>query len=176
MSDKASNEYASTQVVPARPALYDKHDDAYLDHMLEQYKVFVDVTLQYWKHIESANNFFLTLHTAIVSAFTFLLIRKVEVPKALVPLLVTMSCAVALQWFLLLRSLQKLNRSMHEIIQEWEKQLPAQPHRVEYYKLFQRGPRYFKIQKLYTFIPILALAAYLAFGVLIFLGIKLVGQ
>jgi len=171
-------ENMSERIVPDPPSIYSDTNDGYRDHLLEQYKHFVEVTMKYWSHIETANQFFLSLHTVILSGFTYLFTSRAILPTPVLAMLVIIACALALQWLMVLRSLQRLNQVRHEIIQEWETHLAAQPYRVECYKLYSdKGPRYtkyFRIQKLYMLIPLLVLIAYLIFGILIALDVKLI--
>ncbi|HLM03498.1 MAG TPA: hypothetical protein VK400_20760 [Pyrinomonadaceae bacterium] len=167
----------SKPVVPDVPSLYTGRDDMYRSHLLDQHRHFVEITMRYWGHIETANHFFLSLHTVIISGFTYLLTSTVNIPAAVLVMLVLVSCAVALQWLMVLRSLQKLNHTRHEIIQEWEAMLPAQPYEVERERLYNdkspRFSRYVRIQKLYMLLPLLVFLSYLVFGFLIFFDIKI---
>jgi hypothetical protein len=144
--------------------------------MLEQYKHFVEVTLQYWGHIATANQFFLSLHTVILSGFTYILVSKANFPSLPLMVLTLFACGAALHWWLLLRSLQRLNRVRHEIIQEWELHLPARPYGAEAWKLYSSTSPvdYFPIQKLYMLFPVLVMLAYLGLAVLIALGFRFV--
>jgi hypothetical protein len=167
----------SNPVIPDIPPLYVNAEAEYRNHLLEQHKHFVETTMRYWGHIETANHFFLSLHTIILSGFTYLLTSSVIIPTAVLAMLVIVSCAMALQWLMILRSLQKLNQVRHEIIQEWETNLPARPYQAEYDKLYlDKTPRYlkyFRIQRLYMLIPLLVFVSYLVFGFLIAAGIKI---
>lgn len=176
MRNTRPEKYASERVVPDLD-LPGEVTDAYRGRLLDQHKHFVDVTMRYWNHIETANHFFLSLHTLILSGFTYLFTSTAALPAPVLAMLVVISCAMALQWLMVLRSLQRLNQVRHEIIQEWEAGLPARPYQVEYYKLYSmkmpRRVRYFRIQRLYMLIPLLVFTAYLVFGALIALGIKM---
>jgi MFS superfamily sulfate permease-like transporter len=177
MQDLPPEKYTSERVIPNPPALAGEANDTYRSQLLEQHKHFVEMTMRYWNHIETANHFFLSLHTLILSGFTYLFTSAARLPTPVLAMLVVISCAMALQWLMVLRSLQRLNQVRHEIIQEWEAGLAARPYQVEYYKLYNikgaRGARYFRIQRLYMLIPLLVFMAYLVFGVLITLDIKI---
>ena len=171
MTEDKKHEYGSTVVVRKQPT--DKPNDDQVSNLLEQYKHFADVTLAYWKHLESVNQFFLSLHTAVVSAFAYLLVKNVAVPRVVLVPLVLFATLMAIQWFMIVRSLQKLNAVRHEIIQEWEESLPAQPYRVEYHKLYEEKRRYLRLQDIYKLVPLLAILVYLVFAVLVGFGVKL---
>ncbi len=177
MHDVLNEKHMSERVIPNPPSASGDANDAYRSRMLEQHKHFVEITMRYWNHIETANHFFLSLHTLMLSGFTYLFTSAVKLPTPVLAMLVVVSCAIALQWLMVLRSLQRLNHVRHEIIQEWESSLAARPYQVEYYKLYSsKGPRYaryFRIQRLYMLIPLLIFTAYLVFGVLITLDIRL---
>ena len=177
MPDIPPENHMSKPVVPDIPALYVNAESEYRNHLVEQHKHFVETTMRYWGHIESANHFFLSLHTIILSGFTYLLTSSVVIPTAILAMLVLVSCAMALQWLMILRSLQKLNNARHEIIQEWEALLPARPYQAEYDKLYLNkgspSARYFKIQRLYMILPLLVFVSYVVFGILIAAGVKI---
>jgi hypothetical protein len=61
MSEHKKQSYGSTVVVGKQATV--KPTDDQISNLLEQYKHFADVTLAYWKHLESVNQFFLSLHT-----------------------------------------------------------------------------------------------------------------
>jgi hypothetical protein len=152
-------------------------DPSYHGRLLDQHKHFVEMTMRYWNHIETANHFFLSLHTVILSGFIYLLTTAARIPAPVLALLVAVACAMSLQWLMVLRSLRRLNQVRHEIIQEWEEGLAARPYKVEYEKLYggnePRSERYFRVQRLYMLVPVLALAAYLVIGLLIATGVRI---
>jgi hypothetical protein len=175
LSERSPKQREPLQVVldPSPPE--GSSGDQHRGHMLEQYRHFVDVTIQYWSHIAPANQFFLSLHTVILSGFIYLLTSEVRIPPLLLAGLTLLACAIALQWLMLLRSLQRLNQVRHEIIQEWERHLPAQPYVAEHYRLYVRAPargRYFRIQKLYMLLPVLTILTYLGLAVSIALDVR----
>jgi hypothetical protein len=161
-------------VVPVPPPY--KDSEGYRGHLLDQYKHFVDVTLQYWNHMATANQFFLSLHTVILSGFTYVLVSKADFPPLLLVVLTLLACGAALHWLLLLRSLRKINQVRHGIIQEWEMHLPARPYGVERDRLYPQGNsmNYLPIQKLYMLLPVLVILTYLGLAVLIALGFRFV--
>lgn len=175
MSDTPPAGYASERVIPDPPP--GAADALYRGQLLDQHRHFVEMTMRYWGHIETANQFFLSLHAVILSGFTYLFTAEARLPSPVLAALVAVASAMALQWLLVLRSLRRLNQARHEIIQEWELSLPARPYRVEYRKLYGGGgprlSRYFRVQRLYMAVPLLVLAAYLAFGLLIHFDIRM---
>lgn len=177
MHDTPPGSYTSDRVVPNPPPLPGDADGTSRRESLEQHKHFVDVTMRYWSHIETANQFFLSLHTLILSGFTYLFTSEARLPTPVLAILVLVSCAVALQWLMVLRSLQRLNQVRHEIIQDWESGLTARPYQVEYHKLYggtrPRHLRYFRVQRLYMTIPLLVFAAYVVLGVLIAADVRM---
>lgn len=177
MPDMPSENYVSKPVIQNIPSLYVDAKDAYPAHLLEQHKHFVEMTMKYWGHIEVVNQFFLALHTVILSGFTYLFTSSASLPTPVLAMLVIISCAMALQWLMILRSLRRLNQVRHEIIQEWETSLAACPYQVEKDKLYNdKNPlfgKYFRIQRLYMVIPLLAFVSYLLFGVLIASGVRI---
>ena len=64
------------------------------------------------------------------------------------------------------KQLQKVERCRHEIIEEWELKLPAQPHRCEFEKLV-KDRKYWPLQSLYKFLPGVAAIAYIGLALVV---------
>jgi hypothetical protein len=141
--------FGASRVVGEVPETYRDADAKYQDHLLEQYKLFVDKTHGYWKQFLSANEFFLKINTLVLSVFAWLVTAKVQIPIPLLLILVVLALLLVAHWFLAIRSLRQLNGVRHEIIQEWENYLPAQPYKCEYEKLYAVKRRYRRFQQLY---------------------------
>jgi hypothetical protein len=134
--------------------------------MLEQYKMFVDQTHSYWIQFVSANEFFLKVNTVILSGFGWLATTNTYVPIVVIALLLVVALVLNLEWLMTISSFRKLNIVRHEIIQEWELKLPAQPHRREFEKLV-KDPKYRPLQALYKILPGVAAVAYVGLALVV---------
>ena len=161
---KSNAYFGSSQVVGA--PLSGTTDEKFDDLMIEQYKLFVDKTITYWIQLQSANELFVKVNTAVVGAFAWLATSKVHVPILVMVLLLMVALVLSYEWFMIISSFRKLNNARHEIIQEWELKLPAQPHRCEWQKLYD-DPKYHALQGLYKILPCVAAAAYVGLALVV---------
>lgn len=103
-------------------------DDDYQAAIMEQYKLYVEMTDRISSRRGLANTFFLTLHSAIL---TLLAALWKEQPDELSPWLLlpalALTLGLCLAWFWLVRSYRQLNSAKFAVIGALERRLPASP-------------------------------------------------
>ena len=103
--------------------------EQYYEHIFEQYKMFVEMADRISTRRNTANAFFLSLHTLIVTVVTFAYDKGLKLnPEWLVvfPLIaVLLLCWV---WWRLIHSYRQLNRAKYKVIGEYEQRLPSSPY------------------------------------------------
>lgn len=162
MIDKQQDAAASTLLrVPA-----DTYGDSYQAHLLEQYKLYLEMADRISQRRQSANSFFLSIHTGLL-ALLGIIIEKGTPPYSLalvllisVPALVLVFC-----WYRLVRSYKDINTAKFRVVHEMESHLPTAPYDAEW-KAVGEG----KDKKLYlpftlieVWIPWLFAAIHMAF-------------
>ena len=106
------------------PAAY-KDSDKHLDHLLEQYKLYVEMADRISARRAIANTFFLTANTALVAAMATYF-EKVSVwCAAFISAAAIVLCYV---WERLVKSYRQLNTAKYKVIGEMEKHLPCSPY------------------------------------------------
>jgi len=115
--------------------------EQYHEHILEQYKLFVEMTDRISSRRDVANGFFLTLNCLILGATGFLFEKQNLLPSKwflLVPLSVLLlECFF---WWRLIISYKQLNGAKFQIIGEMESRLPATPYgKAEWDLLLKKG-------------------------------------
>ncbi|HQQ98560.1 MAG TPA: hypothetical protein PLX35_14915 [Cyclobacteriaceae bacterium] len=132
----------------------------YKDHLLEQYKLYIEMTDKISDRRQTVNNFFLTITTAFISAIGitgFFQQEKTEINKDFILFLtigVVVSCYV---WYRMIRSYKDLNSAKFKVIHEIEKQLPIRPFEAEWTAL-GRGKnkrKYLPFSRIEMFIPLI---------------------
>lgn len=104
------------------------HEQQYCEHILEQYKLYVDSALKTSEQRNNANTFFLTLHTLLIGAIGLIFQAKfLPDPRWLILLPVTAALMLCGVWWRLLKSYQQLNSGKFAVIDEFESKLPARP-------------------------------------------------
>lgn len=111
----------------------DKYKGDYETHLLEQYKMYVEMADRISQRRQSANTFFLSINTALVTLSGFL-VRNVD--KSCMVLWITLvglaGLIISYSWYRLLRSYRGLNSGKFRVIHEIEKSLPIRPYDAEW--------------------------------------------
>ena len=107
---------------------YYAHDDKYQAAIMEQYKLYVELTDRISARRGLANTFFLTLHGAILTVIGVFWKDRPEGFSAwfLLPVLV-LGLGLCLVWFWVVRAYRQLNSGKFAVIGALEQRLPASP-------------------------------------------------
>jgi hypothetical protein len=118
----------------------DKYGGEYQNHLLEQYKLYVQMADKISERRQSANSFFLTVNTALI-AFLGLVASPdgggdagVAASPPLPWVLVVSTAGVVLcySWFRLVRSYKDLNSGKFKVVHAIESRLPSSPYDAEW--------------------------------------------
>lgn len=154
---------------------YNKNQELYKNHILEQYKIYVEMADRISSRRNLANMFFLTLNTTIlgVIGFAFEKIQLIE-PKWLIifPLIVIISLTIV--WYGLLLSYRNLNTAKYKVLRHLSKELPSSPFSVEWVELGEGKDikKNFPLTALEKWIPILFCTTYFMIVVFIIFLMK----
>lgn len=145
----------------------------YKDHLLEQYKIFVNSAEKISDRRQNANNHFLTLNAALISLLglssNITVLNSFEWVKILIAFVGIVICSV---YWLLLRSYKQINSKKFGIIHEVEKQLPLKIYDHEWHAL-AKGRKwyvYFPFSHVEMFTPGIFGFVYWTLGWLFFLN------
>jgi hypothetical protein len=109
----------------------EEYGDKYQDHLLEQYKVYVQTSQQVSERRQNSNNYLLTLNSSLVTLFVVLLSTFGHHRwNVLIPITGLVICFI---WYSLVDSYKDLNTAKFAVIHELENQLPAALFRHEWY-------------------------------------------
>jgi hypothetical protein len=116
--------------VQDRPSIYD--DDKYYSHLLEQYKIYLEMVDRLSARRVLVNNSFITLMGAGAIAYSAAPVRLNGSP-AMFQLGISLSCIfIAILWRETILYYRDLSNVKFRVIHELEALLPAQPYRMEY--------------------------------------------
>jgi uncharacterized membrane protein len=147
------------------------YGQAYKEHLLAQYRLYVENMEKISDRRQNANNYFITINTVLISFMGVLLQAKLleSIPwiKSLVALVGIIICVVF--WFLL-RSYKQLNTGKFKVIHELEQQMPASIYDYEWKILGEgkNGKLYFPFSHIEMVIPWIFGIVYVILGVLFF--------
>jgi len=95
------------------------------DHVLEQYKLYVEMADRISARRSTANTFFLTLNTLVVGALS---VCAEQFSRLSVIVLCIAAIVLCYVWKRLIDSYRQLNTAKYTVIGEFEKRLPASPY------------------------------------------------
>lgn len=108
------------------------YGDQYRAHLLEQYKKYLDMADKISDRRSTANTFFLTVNTGLISAFGVVNLTG----QKLSPFLLMTGCFAAIvlcyTWSRLVRSYRDLNSAKFKVVHEMENNLPMRPFDAEW--------------------------------------------
>lgn len=119
-----------------------KYGSAYRDHLFEQYKLYVDSIEKISDRRQNANNYFITINTALISLIGFSIqynfLSSVSWLKAIVAVVGILICVIF--WFLI-RSYKQINTGKFKVLHEIESKLPMNLYEYEW-EVLGKGEKY----------------------------------
>ena len=139
----------------------DEYGESYNDHLLEQYKLYVEMADRVSQRRDQSNRFYVTIVSAL--AAIVVIIARFGVPEngALleVAFLVVglFGLALSVVWHFNIRSYRTLNSAKFAIINRMEKQLPYAGYNEEWEILRPPEGRrpYFQLTRVEQFVPVI---------------------
>jgi len=149
--------------------------EQYNEHVMEQYKVYVATTDQVTAWRNSANAFFLSIHTLILTAITLAVENGFQFKaKILIILPLVLAWILCYVWWCLIKSYRQLNRGKFAVIKAYEEKLPTCPFvdtEWEYALAGGKDPQVYQgLTQLEKYIPVVFGILY-AFGALMLIWI-----
>src|SRR5208283_1328873 len=127
-SSQAVAELPGTKLQSRTP---EEYGEKYQDHLLEQYKLFVETSQHVSERRQNANNYLLTVNSSLVALYvTFLSTFGHHHWNALIPFTGLFVCFL---WYSTVDSYKDLNTAKFKVIHELEEQLPVAPFKHEWY-------------------------------------------
>lgn len=157
---EASRELITSTV---RPSQYTSSSLGYQTAVLEQYRIYVEMADRVSARRATANTFFLTLNSLVVTLISVFWNRRPAAPQvALLPplFLLLMLC---LTWFWILRSYRQLNAAKYVVIGALEERLPTSPYYRAEWGVLRHGQdpaRYWPLSHVEQWIPLIFATAY----------------
>ena len=117
-----------------------KNTEIYYKMLLEQYKLYVEMTDRISQRRQSANNYFLSINVLLCSFFSyFISVNSLSIETIFqifgVGAIFLSGIIICYIWYRLIRSYKDMNSGKFKVIHEMEKMLPYQPYEIEWKKL-----------------------------------------
>lgn len=133
------------------------YGDRYCDHLLEQYKLYVEMADRVSQRRDQGNRLYIALLTALAAVLAIVVDADVFSDLQAVVFLVTglVGASVSLVWFVTIKSYRALNSGKFAVIHEIERQLPFQGYKKEWdiIRPSKGKRRYFQLTRIEQFVP-----------------------
>jgi len=114
----------------------DKYGDKYIEHLLEQYKIFIGSIEKISDRRQKANEFFLALNTALVTLLGFVIAKQTQGDHVPIVILASISgVLICYLWYRMVRSYKGLNEAKFKVIHAIEARLPLALYDTEWHIL-----------------------------------------
>ncbi|HEX7362460.1 MAG TPA: hypothetical protein VF283_18360 [Bryobacteraceae bacterium] len=145
------------------------YGERFHDHLLEQYKLYVDSAQKVSEKRISASNYLLTVSSSLLTLFGIVVTQMTGAWLIIIPVA---GLLVSLAWFSMVRSYKDLNSAKFRVIHELEEHLPAALFAYEWHHCEHgMGKAYRPITHIERWIPGIFAVVYLGLAVLILAGI-----
>jgi hypothetical protein len=108
----------------------EKYGSSYVEHLLQQYKVFVDGIEKISDRRLKTNEFFLTLNSAVITALGF--VAKDASTRPALLLAATAGIFISYFWYRIIKSYRGLNSGKFKVVHAIEKRLPVSLYGTEW--------------------------------------------
>lgn len=144
----------------------ENYGDKYIEHLLEQYKIYVNATEKISDRRQKTNEFFLGLNTALVTLLGFIFTKTNQSEMVYVLSLASFAGGtVCYLWYRIIRSYKGLNSGKFKIIHAIEERLPLALYDTEW-EVVGRGKNkkiYWPFSHIELIVPQIFMIIYLLF-------------
>ncbi len=155
---------------------YKDRQALYLNHLLQQYKLYVEMADRISSRRNLANVFFLTLNSTVLTIIGFAFEKLLQVEPAWIGVLpLAGALVISIVWWWLIRSYRNLNTAKYKVIGQIEQKLPCSPWWSAEWKELGEGKdwrKYLPLTVLEQYVPIIFFLFYLSVMVYVLAFLK----
>jgi hypothetical protein len=140
----------------------DKYGDKYVDHLLEQYKIYIDSAEKISDRRQKTNEFFLGLNTGLVALLGFV-VTKTSHTGYILGLSSLAGATMCYLWYRILMSYKGLNDGKFKVVHAIELRLPLALYDTEW-EILGRGEdkeKYWPFSHIEIYVPWIFMTIYL---------------
>ncbi|MCK4796202.1 MAG: hypothetical protein KAT05_02405 [Spirochaetes bacterium] len=162
------NPKSSEQLIRKSP---EEYGEKYNEHLLEQYKLYIEMADKVSERRQSANNYFLTVNSLLVSLFGVISGFGIDIEQNIWWYFIPFAgLLVSITWVTLIRSYRQLNSGKFKVIHKLESQLPAALYYTEWKILEEgRGKQYLPFTHVEQFVPLIFALLYILLMIIAFM-------
>lgn len=117
---------------PSEGNFYSSSPSDYHAHLLEQYRLYIEMADNISERRQSANSYFLSVNTAVLAFVGYVTTKDTS---DYLWLLAICGLALSYLWYCLIRSYRDLNTAKFKVAHRLERLLPARPYDAEWIAL-----------------------------------------
>ena len=142
----------------------EEYGEEYQEHLLEQYKLYLQLTDKISDRRSNTNTFFLTVNTGLVSAIGIANLASLRLSPAIMIIVGVAAMTLCYSWHRIIRSYKDLNSAKFKVVHEIEKRLPLRPYDAEWEAVGRGEDKsfYLPFTHVEVFVPWIFTAIYLA--------------
>ncbi len=134
----------------------EKYGDKYVEHLLDQYKIYINATEKISDRRQKTNEFFLGLNTALVALLGFVATKTIQSEINLILGLSSIAgITVCYLWYRIIASYKGLNSAKFKVIHAIESRLPLALYDTEW-EMLGRGKdktKYWPFSHIELYVP-----------------------
>ncbi|HAE36913.1 TPA: hypothetical protein DCX66_02690 [Candidatus Nomurabacteria bacterium] len=141
----------------------EESDSKYIDHYLEQYRIYLHVMNSTHDRNSKSNDFFLGLNTAIIGALGYLEAKGATQDSIIFLFAPFVGIAICYCWYQIISAYRQLNRAKFKVIHQVEEKLPISLFETEW-EFLGKGKdktKYLVLSKIERKIPIIFIILYI---------------
>lgn len=134
----------------------------FIDHYLEQYRIYLVSFNQLADRRHKSNEFFLGLNTAIMAILGYIETKQVTHSLLVFTVVPLIGIGICVAWYQMIRSFKMLNRAKFKVIHDIERKLPSRLFETEW-ELLGKGKdrkKYYPLSSIEKTIPVIFIVLY----------------
>lgn len=112
----------------------EEYGNKFREHLLEQYKIYIETADKISDRRQKNNDFFLTVNTALI-AFLGYSAKQEIIDLPIVAMVALISIILCYFWYRLIRSYKDINTGKFKVVHKIEKELPISLYDIEWQEL-----------------------------------------
>ena len=137
----------------------EEYGEKFDDHLLEQYKIYVEMTDRGTTRRAHTNRFYVSLLSGLLALLSVVLSKDdlAGIPTTVFLGVAGLGILLCILWFYTICDYRRLNSAKFEVINEMEKHLPQRPFDREWEILRKRkdGTKYFGLSRIEQYVSVL---------------------
>lgn len=150
-----------------------EYGENYQNHLLEQYKLYVEMADRISQRRAMSNTYFVTINSLILTIFSAIAsLDTFEISRKWILVVAATGILISITWWWIIRSYRLLNSGKFKVIHEIEKLLPISPYDAEWTAV-GRGKdcsKYLPLTHIEQWVPILFIIVYVGITICVILG------